>query len=124
MSIFSLRCTLTTMRVRTQIVNDRTTDYVTFIGDPSSFSVLDVKLLGGVTDLLQMRVTVTTIPLNQERPISQLALDYGIDDFKPVLTPVATKLLSLYQLLRSKWAFRSSIFLAGCCGLPDIRFLM
>lgn len=60
-----------------------------FIGAPDSDNFLDVKLLGDVANLLQMRIvrTAVCVSLVQERQVSHLAIDYGVADCKPMLTP-------------------------------------
>lgn len=67
--------------------------------DPESDSFLDVKMLGDVTNLLQVRIirTQSTLCLDQERRISQLAAEYGVQDCKLTLTPMEPR----YKLYKS-----------------------
>lgn len=70
---------------------DRWLDHIK--GDPNSDDYLDVKLLGDVTRLLQMRIvrTMSKVCQDHERQITQPAADYGVADCKLVLTPVIVR---------------------------------
>mmetsp|Transcript_43485 Transcript_43485/g.81431 ORF Transcript_43485/g.81431 Transcript_43485/m.81431 type:complete len:398 (+) Transcript_43485:385-1578(+) len=65
-----------------------------FRGVPDTDEYLDIKLIGDVTHLLQMRITRVhnVMTLDQERQISVLAAEYGVLDCKSVLTPMSAHL--------------------------------
>jgi len=65
-----------------------------FRGVPESDDYLDIKLIGDVTHILQIRITRANnvMSLDQERQIGVLADEYGVLGCKSVLTPMSAHL--------------------------------